>query len=69
MFSFTLYQRRLEFISFTQDAVSFTQADKTLSCFLQGLDVEAENCAVCIENFKVKDVVRILPCKYVLVTS
>ncbi|XP_019609355.2 E3 ubiquitin-protein ligase RNF149 [Rhinolophus sinicus] len=31
----------------------------------KGLDVEAENCAVCIENFKVKDVVRILPCKHI----
>ncbi|XP_066124323.1 E3 ubiquitin-protein ligase RNF149 isoform X3 [Saccopteryx bilineata] len=29
----------------------------------KGIDVNAENCAVCIENFKVKDVVRILPCK------
>ncbi|EPY75744.1 e3 ubiquitin-protein ligase RNF149-like protein [Camelus ferus] len=29
----------------------------------QGIDVDAENCAVCIENFKVKDVIRILPCK------
>ncbi|KAB1256747.1 E3 ubiquitin-protein ligase RNF149 [Camelus dromedarius] len=29
----------------------------------KGIDVDAENCAVCIENFKVKDVIRILPCK------
>ncbi|KAK2093056.1 hypothetical protein P7K49_029585 [Saguinus oedipus] len=29
----------------------------------QGIDVDAENCAVCIENFKVKDIIRILPCK------
>lgn len=35
----------------------------------KGIDVDAENCAVCIENFKVKDVVRTLPCKYVLFTS
>uniref|UniRef100_G1T4M6 Ring finger protein 149 n=1 Tax=Oryctolagus cuniculus TaxID=9986 RepID=G1T4M6_RABIT len=32
----------------------------------KGIDVDAENCAVCIENFKVKDIIRILPCKYVL---
>ncbi|XP_066233302.1 E3 ubiquitin-protein ligase RNF149 isoform X2 [Saccopteryx leptura] len=31
----------------------------------KGIDVDAENCAVCIENFKVKDVVRILPCKHI----
>ncbi|XP_015976260.2 E3 ubiquitin-protein ligase RNF149 [Rousettus aegyptiacus] len=31
----------------------------------KGIDVEAENCAVCIENFKVKDVIRILPCKHI----
>ncbi|XP_054583804.1 E3 ubiquitin-protein ligase RNF149 isoform X2 [Eptesicus fuscus] len=31
----------------------------------KGLDVDAENCAVCIENFKVKDVIRILPCKHI----
>ncbi|KAM8786424.1 E3 ubiquitin-protein ligase RNF149 isoform 1-T1 [Rhynchonycteris naso] len=31
----------------------------------KGIDVGAENCAVCIENFKVKDVVRILPCKHI----
>ncbi|XP_021574903.1 E3 ubiquitin-protein ligase RNF149 [Carlito syrichta] len=29
----------------------------------KGIDVDAENCAVCIENFKVKDIIRILPCK------
>ncbi|XP_073406740.1 E3 ubiquitin-protein ligase RNF149-like isoform X2 [Dendrobates tinctorius] len=32
----------------------------------KGIDIEAENCAVCIESYKPKDVVRILPCKYVL---
>nr|XP_044628929.1 E3 ubiquitin-protein ligase RNF149 isoform X2 [Equus asinus] len=32
----------------------------------KGIDVDAENCAVCIENFKVKDVIRILPCKCIL---
>ncbi|XP_060625737.2 E3 ubiquitin-protein ligase RNF149 [Anolis sagrei] len=31
----------------------------------KGLDVNAENCAVCIENYKTKDIVRILPCKHV----
>ncbi|KAL8190115.1 UNVERIFIED_CONTAM: hypothetical protein K2H54_040779 [Gekko kuhli] len=31
----------------------------------KGLDVDAENCAVCIENYKPKDAVRILPCKHV----
>ncbi|XP_075419383.1 E3 ubiquitin-protein ligase RNF149 [Tenrec ecaudatus] len=31
----------------------------------KGIDVDAENCAVCIENFKAKDVVRILPCKHI----
>ncbi|XP_053240171.1 E3 ubiquitin-protein ligase RNF149 isoform X2 [Podarcis raffonei] len=31
----------------------------------QGLNVDAENCAVCIENYKPKDIVRILPCKHV----
>uniref|UniRef100_A0A8I3RX71 Ring finger protein 149 n=1 Tax=Canis lupus familiaris TaxID=9615 RepID=A0A8I3RX71_CANLF len=31
----------------------------------QGIDVDAENCAVCIENFKVKDIIRILPCKHI----
>ncbi|XP_060043416.1 E3 ubiquitin-protein ligase RNF149 isoform X1 [Erinaceus europaeus] len=31
----------------------------------KGIDVDAENCAVCIENFKVKDVIRILPCKHI----
>ncbi|XP_069492818.1 E3 ubiquitin-protein ligase RNF149 isoform X1 [Ambystoma mexicanum] len=31
----------------------------------KGIDVEAENCAVCIENYKPKDVVRILPCKHI----
>ncbi|XP_062934526.1 E3 ubiquitin-protein ligase RNF149 isoform X2 [Cynocephalus volans] len=28
----------------------------------KGIDVDTENCAVCIENFKVKDIIRILPC-------
>ncbi|XP_063133740.1 E3 ubiquitin-protein ligase RNF149-like [Rattus norvegicus] len=31
----------------------------------KGIDVDAENCAVCIENFKVKGVIRILPCKQI----
>ncbi|XP_004686071.1 PREDICTED: E3 ubiquitin-protein ligase RNF149, partial [Condylura cristata] len=31
----------------------------------KGIDVDVENCAVCIENFKVKDVIRILPCKHI----
>ncbi|XP_045443252.1 E3 ubiquitin-protein ligase RNF149 isoform X2 [Pipistrellus kuhlii] len=31
----------------------------------KGLDVDAENCAVCIENFKAKDVIRILPCRHI----
>nr|XP_033803358.1 E3 ubiquitin-protein ligase RNF149 [Geotrypetes seraphini] len=31
----------------------------------KGLDVDAESCAVCIENYKPKDAVRILPCKHV----
>ncbi|KAM9321355.1 E3 ubiquitin-protein ligase RNF149 [Gastrophryne carolinensis] len=31
----------------------------------KGIDIEAENCAVCIENYKPKDVVRILPCKHI----
>ncbi|EMP27155.1 hypothetical protein UY3_15754, partial [Chelonia mydas] len=31
----------------------------------KGLDVDAENCAVCIENYKPKDIVRILPCKHI----
>ncbi|XP_077199655.1 E3 ubiquitin-protein ligase RNF149 isoform X3 [Paroedura picta] len=31
----------------------------------KGLDVDAENCAVCIENYKAKDAVRILPCKHI----
>ncbi|KAM9585238.1 E3 ubiquitin-protein ligase RNF149 isoform 4-T4 [Trichechus inunguis] len=31
----------------------------------KGIDVDAENCAVCIENFKAKDIVRILPCKHI----
>ncbi|CAI9545936.1 unnamed protein product [Staurois parvus] len=31
----------------------------------KGVDFEAENCAVCIENYKPKDVVRILPCKHI----
>ncbi|XP_019340601.1 E3 ubiquitin-protein ligase RNF149 isoform X4 [Alligator mississippiensis] len=31
----------------------------------KGLDVDAENCAVCIENYKPKDTVRILPCKHI----
>ncbi|XP_062982312.1 E3 ubiquitin-protein ligase RNF149 [Elgaria multicarinata webbii] len=31
----------------------------------KGLDVDAENCAICIENYKPKDTVRILPCKHV----
>ncbi|KAG9492481.1 hypothetical protein GDO78_000793, partial [Eleutherodactylus coqui] len=35
----------------------------------KGIDIEAENCAVCIESYKPKDVVRILPCKYVLCFS
>ncbi|KAM5316453.1 LOW QUALITY PROTEIN: E3 ubiquitin-protein ligase RNF149 [Glossophaga mutica] len=30
----------------------------------KGIDVDAENCAVCIENF-VKDIIRILPCKHI----
>lgn len=29
------------------------------------IDFDTENCAVCIENFKVKDVIRILPCKHI----
>ncbi|RXN01472.1 E3 ubiquitin-protein ligase RNF149 [Acipenser ruthenus] len=31
----------------------------------QEINLDAENCAVCIENYKPKDVVRILPCKHV----
>ncbi|MBW02870.1 E3 ubiquitin-protein ligase-like protein, partial [Eschrichtius robustus] len=31
----------------------------------KGIDVDAESCAVCIENFKGKDVIRILPCKHI----
>ncbi|XP_069613704.1 E3 ubiquitin-protein ligase RNF149 isoform X1 [Ranitomeya imitator] len=31
----------------------------------KGIDIEAENCAVCIESYKPKDVVRILPCKHI----
>ncbi|XP_006887864.1 PREDICTED: E3 ubiquitin-protein ligase RNF149 [Elephantulus edwardii] len=31
----------------------------------KGIDIDAENCAVCIENFKAKDIVRILPCKHI----
>uniref|UniRef100_A0A6J0UMJ3 E3 ubiquitin-protein ligase RNF149 n=1 Tax=Pogona vitticeps TaxID=103695 RepID=A0A6J0UMJ3_9SAUR len=31
----------------------------------KGLDIDAENCAICIENYKPKDAVRILPCKHV----
>ncbi|XP_068124368.1 E3 ubiquitin-protein ligase RNF149 [Hyperolius riggenbachi] len=31
----------------------------------KGIDIEADNCAVCIENYKPKDVVRILPCKHI----
>ncbi|XP_069350131.1 E3 ubiquitin-protein ligase RNF149 isoform X2 [Eulemur rufifrons] len=31
----------------------------------KGIDVDAENCAVCIESFKVKDIIRILPCKHI----
>ena len=47
-------------ILYTKDIVNF------FLFFLQGIDVDAESCAVCIENFKGKDVIRILPCKYVL---
>nr|XP_019824995.1 PREDICTED: E3 ubiquitin-protein ligase RNF149 [Bos indicus] len=31
----------------------------------KGIDVDAESCAVCIENFKGRDVIRILPCKHI----
>ncbi|XP_075446513.1 E3 ubiquitin-protein ligase RNF149 [Ascaphus truei] len=31
----------------------------------KGIDIDAENCAVCIENYKLKDVVRILPCRHI----
>ncbi|KAM4797222.1 E3 ubiquitin-protein ligase RNF149 [Rhinophrynus dorsalis] len=31
----------------------------------KGIDIEAENCPVCIENYKPKDLVRILPCKHI----
>ncbi|XP_076990024.1 E3 ubiquitin-protein ligase RNF149 isoform X2 [Tamandua tetradactyla] len=31
----------------------------------KGIDTDTENCAVCIENFKVKDIIRILPCKHI----
>ncbi|XP_028914242.1 E3 ubiquitin-protein ligase RNF149 isoform X2 [Ornithorhynchus anatinus] len=31
----------------------------------KGIDIDTENCAVCIENYKPKDVVRILPCKHI----
>ncbi|XP_063314414.1 E3 ubiquitin-protein ligase RNF149 isoform X3 [Pelobates fuscus] len=31
----------------------------------KGIDIDAENCAVCIENYKPKDVVRILPCNHI----
>lgn len=31
----------------------------------KGIDVDVENCVVCIENFKVKDIIRILLCKYI----
>ncbi|KAJ7319713.1 hypothetical protein JRQ81_019224 [Phrynocephalus forsythii] len=31
----------------------------------KGLDIDAENCAICIENYKPKDTLRILPCKHV----
>lgn len=46
----------------------YQECSNTFFFLLQGIDVDAENCAVCIENFKVKDIIRILPCKYVLST-
>lgn len=54
-------------VSFTKN-ILYTRKEivNSFLFFLQGIDVDAENCAVCIENFKVKDVIRILPCKYVL---
>ncbi|KAF3826865.1 hypothetical protein GH733_009390 [Mirounga leonina] len=44
-----------------KDVVSFIKIDHVAKDI--GIDVDAENCAVCIENFKVKDIIRILPCK------
>ena len=33
---------------------------------LQELESEFDQCAVCIEGYKASDVIRILPCKYVV---
>lgn len=52
-------------MSFTKVIIYINDMINFFSLFLQGIDVDAENCAVCIENFKVKDVIRILPCRYV----
>uniref|UniRef100_A0A8D0L8Q3 Ring finger protein 149 n=1 Tax=Sphenodon punctatus TaxID=8508 RepID=A0A8D0L8Q3_SPHPU len=48
----------------TKKAISQLQLH-TVKCGDKGLDVDAENCAVCIENYKPKDIVRILPCKHI----
>lgn len=36
--------------------------------FFQELESEFDQCAVCIEGYKASDVIRILPCKYVVIT-
>lgn len=53
-------------VSFAKRILYAKDIVNVLLFFLQGIDVDAESCAVCIENFRGKDVIRILPCKYVL---
>ncbi|XP_029460664.1 E3 ubiquitin-protein ligase RNF149 [Rhinatrema bivittatum] len=48
----------------TKKAISQLQLH-TVKRSEKGLDVDAESCAVCIENYKPKDTVRILPCKHI----
>ncbi|KAM4604550.1 E3 ubiquitin-protein ligase RNF149 [Discoglossus pictus] len=48
----------------TKKAISQLQLHRVKKCE-KGIDIDAENCAVCIENYKPKDVVRILPCKHI----
>lgn len=36
---------------------------KILVVILQELEADADQCAVCIEPYKISDVIRVLPCK------
>ena len=48
-----------------QTHVHSTRKYILLCCHFQEIEYDFDQCAVCIESYKVSDVIRILPCKWV----